>query len=105
LGRLNYLCLPLRAESHLISIPLGSDICAVRVGWRADLALLRVGGGLRAREPSLVRPWGRRVRPISAASDHVPAVAEGLRTGRFASNCSQRGTLPLETEQCRQNQL
>jgi hypothetical protein len=32
-----------RAESHLISIPLGSDICAARVGWRADLARLRVG--------------------------------------------------------------
>jgi hypothetical protein len=43
LGRLNYLCLPVRAESHLISIPLGSDICAVRAGWRADLARLRVG--------------------------------------------------------------
>jgi hypothetical protein len=43
LGHLNYLCLPVRAESHLISILLGSDVCAVRVGWRADLARLRVG--------------------------------------------------------------
>jgi hypothetical protein len=68
----------LHTESPLISSPAAGQR-AVRVGWRADLVLLRVGWRLRAESSHSLCPWHQLVRNDIRPIPHGHYGAIGLR--------------------------